>query len=123
MNQNLITKYEISFSNTITDWPRRGKVIEKIPITNNQSLSNFLYDWDAELINEILLPDIDTALANFDSEIESGSETVSISIYQDRVDFYPDGYSSFTIPTVDFKEIVLGWRDFLLTPPLNGTKK
>lgn len=26
------------------------------------------------------------------------------------------------IPLQEFKEILIGWRDFLLTPPLNGTK-
>jgi hypothetical protein len=45
-----------------------------------------------------------------------------IIIYNDIVDFYDDNGFAYSLPTLDFKEIVIGYRDFLLAPPLNGTR-
>ena len=60
-------------------------------------------------------------MTNPGTEVENGSET--ISIYNDKVDFYDNDFNYVgNIPTQDFKEIVIGWRDFLLATPLNGTK-
>ncbi|HEY6142177.1 MAG TPA: hypothetical protein VIV55_01940 [Flavobacterium sp.] len=121
MNENIVNQYKINFQNVAEQFPGFSKEIDKTPDTNNQYLSMFLYSWNAQDINETLIPDINIALSNPESEIENGSETISILIYQNKVDFYDDGFVC-TIPTQDFKEIVIGWRDFLLTPPLNGTK-
>jgi hypothetical protein len=122
MNQSLINQYKISFTNNVIEFVDSGKEISKIPNTNSIYLSNFLDDFNAQEIDELLLSDINDALLNPNSEIENGSETISIIIYQNRVDFYDDDGFVYEIPTIDFKEIVIGWRDFLLTPPLNGTK-
>ena len=55
-------------------------------------------------------------------EVNSDSPPVDIVMSDNVVDFYGyDGYIN-SIPLQDFKEIVIGWRDFLSTPPLNGTK-
>jgi hypothetical protein len=122
VNQNIINQYRINFQNQIEEPSGFSKKIDKFPNTNNEFLSMFLYEWSAQEINDILLPDINAALLNSGSEIENGSETISILIYQDRVDFYGDDGSVYELPTLDFKEIIIGWRNFLLTPPLNGTK-
>ena len=121
MNQNLITQYNIKFLNKTFNWGG-SKIISKSIEINNRYLNEFLDNWNAQEINDILLPDINQALVTPNSEIENGSETISILIYQNKVDFYGDDGFVFQIPTQDFKEIVIGWRDFLLTPPLNGTK-
>lgn len=122
MNQNIVNQYKISFTNNVIEFVDSGKEISKIPNTNSNYLSNFLDDFNAQEIDELLLSDINDALLNPNSEIENGSETISIIIYQNRVDFYDDDGFVYELPTIDFKEIVIGWRDFLLTPPLNGTK-
>jgi hypothetical protein len=122
MNQIIIDQYEISFQNQIEEISGFSKKIDKFPDTNNEYLSMFLYYWNAQDIDSSLLPDINTALLDSETEIENGSEIISILIYQDRVDFYDDDGFVYELPTIDFKEIIIGWRDFLLTPPLNGTK-
>lgn len=122
MNQNLINKYQISFINKILDFKKWGKEISKIPNTININLTNFLIDFNAKEINELLLPDINQALSAPSDGIESGSETTNIIMYYDKVDFYDDNGLVYRLPTQDFKEIVIGWRDFLLSSPLNGTK-
>ena len=119
MNQNIIDQYQIEFKNKISKID--GK-ITKIPTLKYAPLSTFLFSWTIGEINEFLLPDIDEALLNINSEIENGSETISILLYHNRVDFYYDSGLIYQLPTIDFKEIVIGWRDFLLTPPLNGSK-
>ncbi len=122
MNQNIIDKYQIRLINEIENW-EGYKEIDKSIKSNNQYLDEFLIDWTAPKINELLLPDFEEAMANPETEVENGSETISISIYADKVDFYDNDFNYVgNIPTQEFKEIVIGWRDFLLTPPPNDTK-
>ncbi|UIR56357.1 hypothetical protein LZQ00_00680 [Sphingobacterium sp. SRCM116780] len=121
---NIINKYEISFSNKILDF-KTGNEIVKIVNVNNPILGEFLIGWfSAKEIDELLLPDVDDALSNPNAALENGSETVSIYIYYQTVKFHKDNIQgwAYELPTQDFKEIVLLWRDFLLTPPLNGTR-
>lgn len=120
---DLVAKYGISFENAIWNF-RTGKEIGKIVGVNNVVLKEFLNDWSAQEIDELLLPDIEEALTNPNAELENGSETVHIYIYNQHVEFYKDGIQglAYQLPTQDFKEIVLLWRDFLQTPPLNGTR-
>ena len=121
---NIINKYEISFSNKILNFKTGNKIV-KIVDVNNPILDEFLNGWfSAEEINELLLPDIDDALSNPNAALENGSETVFIYIYYQTVKFLKDDTQGwvYEIPTQDFKEIVLLWRDFLLTPPLNRTR-
>ncbi|MCD0476064.1 hypothetical protein LPB87_16825 [Flavobacterium sp. EDS] len=119
MNQNIINLYKIEFINKISQYDQK---ITKISNLKNDTFSAFLFDWNADEINKLLLPDIEEALSSATSEIENGSETISIILYQDKVHFYDDNGFTYQITTKDFKEIVIGWRDFLLTPPLNGNK-
>ena len=121
MTKDVIKKYGINFQNRIDDG-----VIDKVPDTHLDYLTFLLYEWNAFDIDDSdhgLLADIDEALLNPDSEIESGSSRVDIIIYQNVVNFYPDGNDEiYSMPTIDFREIVIEWRNFLLTPPLNNTK-
>lgn len=122
MNQNIIDKYQIRLINEIENW-EGYKEIDKSIKSNNQYLDEFLIDWTAPKINELLLPDFEEAMANQGEKIINGSETINIHIYNNVVEFYNSDYDFVSeLPTQDFKEIVIGWRDFLLTPPLNGTK-
>ena len=122
MNQNIIDKYQIRFENKVFDF-ETGKEIYKSISTNNGELTTFLNDWTAPKINELLLPDFDEAMANPGEKIINGSETINIHIYNNVVEFYNSDYDFVSeLPTQDFKEIVICWRDFLLTSPLNVTK-
>lgn len=122
MDQNIINRYEINFKNEIDQLQGSRRKIDKFPYTNNKYLSIFLYSWNVIDINEILLPDINQALLTPNSEVENQSDTIFILIFNDKVDFYDENGLIYRLPTLDFKAIVIGWRDFLLTPPLNGTR-
>lgn len=125
MEKYLIDKYKINFVNRKFDFGGDFKII-KFPYTNSEWLTSFLSEWtrvsDLDDSDGGLITDVNAALVNPSAEIESGSQLVDIIIYQNKVDFYPDSGDLFSIPTIEFKEILLGWRDFLLTPPLDGTK-
>ncbi|MFN7313369.1 MAG: hypothetical protein ACK5UI_07790 [Bacteroidota bacterium] len=124
MNQNLVDKYQINFTNKVNyNHVGNFSYITKVPILNNEFLFNFLFDWSASDLTNVLLPEIDQVLNRTISEYETGSETVSISIFQTKVDFYDYDLNYVgNISTLDFKEICIGWRDFLQTPPLNDTQ-
>ena len=121
MRKEIIKKYGINFQNRVDD----GEV-NKVPIADWGGITTLLIEWGPDDIvdpDHGLLTDIDAALAHPNSEIQAGSTMVDLLIYQDRVEFeYRGGGDGGTIPTLDLREIVVGWRDFLRTPPLNGTK-
>lgn len=124
MTQELINQYKINFKNIARHNPVLGtKKNIKSPDVENLQLFYFLDDWvDTTELDSDLLPNIDVALGNSTSELEYGTQTTMILIQQNDVDFYDiHGDYDSSIPTLDFKEIVIGWRDFLLTPPLNDT--
>lgn len=124
MKQALISQYSISFENKILDFAS-GSVVCKIININNNSLGEFLTAWgNPQEINDLLIPDIEDVLNGVASLRENGSETISIDITPTSVIFYISnvGTNYPKIPTLDFKEIVVGWRDFLLQPPLNRTR-
>jgi len=125
MEKYLINKYRINFVNRKFELGGQTKIM-KFPYTNSEWLSGFLWEWsrvsDLDDPDGGLINDINAALADSSSEIESGSELVDIIIYHDRVNFYPDNADLFVIPIIEFKKIVLAWRDFLLSPPLNGVR-
>ncbi|MET3982016.1 hypothetical protein ABIB62_004632 [Mucilaginibacter sp. UYP25] len=119
MNIRIAKKYGVDFQNRLRD----NGTIKKIPYSKLEFLNLFLFECkvsDIDGVDEGLLNQIDDALTNSNSEIESGCGIVDILIYRDVVKFYiNDDIDS--MPTVDFREIIVGWRDFLLQPPLNGT--
>ncbi|MBB2150669.1 hypothetical protein [Pedobacter gandavensis] len=118
MNPDIIKKYGIEFENKlIEEWG-----VEKIPHTNLDALTFFLHGWNADELDEILLPDINNALGLVDSEIENANDFVTIIINNYKVFFYWENKPTSSIPTIDFKQIVEGWRAFLLSPPLNRSK-
>ncbi|WP_223609504.1 hypothetical protein [Chryseobacterium sp. OSA05B] len=124
MDQNVINTYAVTFENKTISWDGfRGKENCKVIETNNFCLTCFLTSWKSvSQINDSLLPDINAALADPASEIESETAPVDIIMCNNLVDFYDrQGYVN-SIPLQDFKEIVTGWRDFLNTRPLNGAK-
>lgn len=123
MNQNLVNQYQINFVNKVNDFKNRGKVT-KIPNTNNQYLDEFLFNWSVEEMDEYLIPYLVQVLNGTLPEYETGSETITVLVKPTLTHFLIDdvGTNYPNIPTQDFKEICIGWRDFLLTPPLNGTK-
>lgn len=130
LNLNVITQYQINFVNKIDKEPGIS-TINKFPNTLSIKLTDFLYGWsNAVEINEYLMPLILDALeGKYDPETNTTSSGgTDIVIENDFCRFFSgfSDYSSYLnpeliIPTLDFKEIVLAWRDFLLTAPLNGT--
>ncbi len=121
MNQQIIDKYSMIFENKIVEWSTTFKKLYKGVSTNNIYLTEFLNGWTSfKEIDELLLPDIEQALDDVNAEIDNGSETVLIIIYHDRVEFYYGEISGgvYEVRTNEFKEIVLNWKEFLLTPPL-----
>lgn len=124
MNQNLINQYQVNFVNEVYHNPISNlNYITKIPNVENDYLFQFLFNWSAEEIDEYLLPFLNQVINGSLSEYDTGSETIIVLIKPNLTYFLIDnvGTNYPTIPTQDFKEICIGWRDFLLTPPLNGT--
>lgn len=123
MNQNIINQYQLSFQNKIVDFESRGKEIRKVINTNIPILDEFLMGLSIESIEGRLIPSIEEVLSGQQSEIEDASERVDIIIHEDNVDFYPFDVTGeiVSMPTIDFMEIVIGWKEFLKQPPLNGS--
>jgi hypothetical protein len=123
MNQNLINQYQITLQNKVLNWSSGDEIFKSIE-TNNRYLNEFIDSWSVEEMDEWLLPYLDQVINGTLQEYDTGSETITILIKQDLTYFLIDGVGTNypTIPTQDFKEICLGWKEFLLTPPLNGTK-
>jgi len=118
MTEDLIKKYQINFQNKLDKY----LTVDKWPFTNNGDLTLFLYNWGPTEIDTLLLPDIEQGLINPNAQIDNGSETISILIYKNNVTFYQGDDPPSSIPLHDFKSIVLAWRNFLTTLPLNGNK-
>ena len=121
MSPELKTKYQISFQNKVLNFEMEGKEVYKIINTNNILIDGFFMDWKSEEITDVILPDIELALNVEVEETEFESYDVTVVLYQDRALFVPDKDPNFNIPILDFKEIAIAWRDFLLEPPLNGS--
>ena len=122
MTTTLINSYQIEFNNITSKNSITGKsYIRKIPRIGNNVLFDLLYSWrDAAYIDESLLFDINTAISN-NIEVETDSERYAILVFRTHTDFYDDNGLFCSFPTQDIKEIVIGWRDFLLSTPLDGT--
>lgn len=127
MNQEILNQYQISFTNMVMNFEIRGKEIFKGFMSNPEWIGNFFQDCgDALDITEWLIPEIESALADANSEIQADSAIVNVLIYHERTEFYSafpgsSGYV-FQLPTTHFLEIAIAWRDFLMEPPLEGTK-
>lgn len=122
MNQQLIEKYQVNFTNKVMDMGVYGKKISKIPHTNS-IVSSFLYGWGSDDLTDEVIPQIEKVLSGELAEYESGSDLVEITVGPSTTVFYLDdvGRNYPVVPTVEFRELVEGWRDFLLQPPLDGS--
>jgi hypothetical protein len=120
----ILEKYNLTFANQITHG-----FFDKTVIGNN-IFATFL----SSMID---LDNITQGIQNVDYYLNGGEyvsekEYVSTEIFSAIIDnehvsiFYSIGSDTFTplciIPLVDFKEVLNAWRDFLLTPPLHGSK-
>lgn len=114
MNQDLIKKYGIHFKNTVFNYKT-----DKVPHTNIPDLTIFLFGLRVSELNEDLLH-INAVLNGQEKEYETQNEMVLIDVSKEEVLFYSDESTQFHMPTIEFKQIVEAWRDFLLTPPFNG---
>ncbi|MGQ2983757.1 hypothetical protein [Flavobacterium sp.] len=118
MDSSLIEKYEIVFREKLLIF-QGGHPSRKVKIaeTNNIYLSSFLIDWrDVEMINEALLPGIEAVLRGEIHEFETGSDRFLVLVdplftvfYIENTDDYPK------VATIDFRNIVAGWRDYLVS--------
>ncbi len=115
MNQRIINTYGIGLTRKEIGFDLFGIEVMKVFTSNESSLdelfNGLIYPQDLE---EYMLPDIGKALANPGSEFEGGSETIIVKIDCVKVDLFTADYDFlFTLPTLDFKEMVEGWLAFL----------
>lgn len=115
---NAIENKNIKFINKIID----GRIykIATGGIGHIQSIKNI------ETLNNFIDMTNITINGNFssieDPDVSSNYEVAfltpfGVQIMDDNVENIVD-----LVPLQEFKEILIAWRDFLLTPPLNGTK-
>ncbi len=120
----ILEKYDITFANQITDG-----FIDKT-VNGNNIFATYLSSMiDLDIINQGI-QNVEYYLNG--GEYDSEKEYVSTEIFSAIIDnenvsiFYSIGSDTFSplfiISLVDFKEIIIAWRDFLLESPLNGTK-
>jgi len=122
MDQIIIDKYKINFYNKIVPYFDGGR-IEKIPDTDHV-VSSFLIDWSADDINNYVIPNLDSVINGNLDEFETGTEIMLVVVESSVTTFYPDSREQNfpSMATADFKEILIGWSEFLLQPPLSGAK-
>lgn len=124
--QELIDTYQLAFVNKqIQANPDPNYYILKFPETSNDLLTEFLYVWnDSSEIDEILIPKLEDILNEAVENDYSDADSIYVYITQTETDFYtrdaelPD----FTLPTQDFYDILILWRNFLNETPLDGSK-
>ncbi|SHG91108.1 hypothetical protein [Flavobacterium johnsoniae] len=116
---NTIQQRNIKFINKIID----GKIYKMATggIGHIQSIT------DIEVLNKF----IDMVTTTINGDFTSIEEDPDVSSNYEVAFITPNGIEIMDenvenvidlIPLQEFKEILIGWRDFLLTPPLNGSK-
>ncbi|RDI13323.1 hypothetical protein [Flavobacterium sp. AG291] len=115
MNQDIINLYEITFNNKLISISGGPSFFTKVISTNNLYLTDFLMEWNSEEITQYLIPEINKVINGIEPEFETGSETVSITIGSINTIFFIDNVDTNypRIPTVDLKEIIIGWKNYL----------
>lgn len=115
-------KYNLKFINNVF----RGKVSKTCDLIANYAsplyinLSTYLiYLQDIDNIN-LVLEEINNALGGLPAENIS-EETVDIILDTEITIINWNGKTE-SIPTLDLKEVLLEYANFLRTPPLNGDK-
>jgi len=119
MNQALIDKYKISFSYKL--YPFESGKAEYFPIakTSSPHLTDFLLTWSSsDEIEKHLIPEIEKVRSGSLTELETGTENISITIGINSTIFYsgnkPEEYHQ--ISTSDLKDILIEWKNFLEKP-------
>lgn len=124
--QKLIDKYQLVFENKqIQANPDPSHYIFKWPDTIHHLLTEFLYIWNNQVnIDEIILPKLEDILNGVVEKGYSGAHSTYIDITQTETDFYAEESElpDFTLPTQDFYDILILWRNFLNEEPLEDSK-
>jgi len=127
--EEIIDLYNITFENRIID-ESKGKTISKIMNVEDGSLWRFLFDWKSVAeIEEDLLPLFDVFDNEPDEEFETSGSMDFVYVQANTAKFrimtnpFDLDNPDYEMPTEHFKIIIEMWRDFLLEPPLNGTKR
>ena len=122
--QQLIETYQLNFSNAIEEIGNTPKVIDKRLTTFNEFLTGYLYEWErSDIIDSELLPDLQLLLNEEIEKFDDSSTFAMIIATNTETKIYADNSSvpDVIIPTQDFYDIIVLWRDFLNEAPLNGT--
>lgn len=124
--QQLISAYQLVFTNKqMTYAPDPNYYISKWPDTSNDLLTEFLYKWnDPKDIDETMISMLEDILNGTIENDYSDANSLYVDIYQTETDFYTRDAElpNFTLPTQDFYDILVLWRDFLNEAPLDGSK-
>lgn len=124
--QELISNYKLVFAiKQIQYAPDPDYYISKWPDTFHDLLTEFLYIWvDSADIDEVLVPKLEDILNGIIEKGDSGAHSTYIEITQTETDFYAEESEvpDLTIPTQDFYDILILWRNFLNEPPLHQSK-
>ena len=115
--------YNLIFINKIweNEVSKTCDIINKNASPTYIALSTYLvYAQYPDNIVEMLLPEVINAI-NGASDIELPIDTIDVHVGSLQTTIEWNGFVEM-IPTVDFKAILQEYADFLLTPPLDGTK-
>jgi hypothetical protein len=124
--QELIQTYQLAFVNKqIQANPDPNYYVLKFPETSNDLLTEFLYVWnDSSEIDETMISMLEDILNGTIENDYSDANSLYVDIYQTETDFYTRDAElpNFTLPTQDFYDILILWRNFLNEAPLDGSK-
>jgi hypothetical protein len=125
-DEEILNIYGITLNSRIVSFDE-GMEYSKEFGTANGPLYFALDDWGVSEIDDTLLPVINSVLSDHDLEETTGSEMVWIELDHLLTKMWFHGHHDenkpdFSMPTDHFKRVVLLWKQFLLQPPLNGTK-
>ncbi|KGO84570.1 hypothetical protein Q765_20865 [Flavobacterium rivuli WB 3.3-2 = DSM 21788] len=114
--------YNLQFVNKVFD-KTIFKTVEYIIASNTAFKGLYFYLSQIEGPDHItdILDDVNKALQGipFESNIRVGSETTTLALSNVQIE---DQGQTINIPIIDFKSILTEYLNFLLEPPLEGTK-
>jgi len=109
MNTEILDKYKISFEVFIVD----GRETLEI---HSQVISNFrgyFVQVFPEFLIEEVIPEIDKAMAGQAFDDDAGGVYDFLRIGPVNSYFYSNPFNDFAVPTVDLKEIILAYVDWI----------
>jgi hypothetical protein len=114
MMNEILKKYSVEFfkSNIL------GRYV--IGLTSvNLTLSQYISDWDTVIDAELVLQAIDQILngeknriTNISNSLVAIDMNICIAKFYDDLDF-DESTTYFSLPILDFKEILVAWKEFL----------